>query len=189
MPYVIRADFSVPGAAADAAVEIEHAANRLDVLVLNAGITLNKLLVHTREEEWDAVLAVNYRSPVLLLEHLADTCMVSGSHVIITGSLTGLRGRRGLSAYAASKGALMGYVQDAARRYGKKGIRVNGILPGWLKTAMAGSVSEAQFSQAISENCLGRGATCEEIAAFAVYLAGTKHISGQLFSLDSRLRF
>jgi 3-oxoacyl-[acyl-carrier protein] reductase len=186
--YIIQADFNVPGAAAAAAADIRQAAERLDVLILNAGITLNKLLLHIREEEWDTVLAVNYRSQVILLECLADTCMASGSHVIITGSLTGQRGQRGLSAYAASKGALMGYVQDAARRYGEKGICINGILPGWLKTAMTGSMSEEQFSRAISENCLGRGASCEEVAAFAVYLAGTHHVSGQLFCLDSRIR-
>jgi 3-oxoacyl-[acyl-carrier protein] reductase len=188
VPYIVQADFSVPGAADTAAAEIQKAADRLDVLILNAGITLNKLLLHTREEEWDAVLAVNYRSQAALLARLADTCMGSGSHAIIIGSLTGLRGQRGLSAYAASKGAIIGYVQDAARQYGNKGICVNGILPGWLKTAMSGSLSEEQFSQAISENCLGRGATCEEVAAFAVYLTGTQHISGQLFSLDSRIR-
>ena len=187
-PYVIQADFCVSSDVSAAAALIEQANERLDVLILNAGIAQNSLLVHTAESEWDTIFAVNYRSQVQLLSRLAETCLAPGSHVIVTGSLVGLRGQKGSSAYAASKAALMGYVADAARLYGDRGICVNGILPGWLKTAMTSTVPEEQFERAISENVLGRGADCEEIAAFTKYLAGTKHISGQLFCLDSRRR-
>jgi 3-oxoacyl-[acyl-carrier protein] reductase len=186
IPYLIESDFSMPGAAASAAMIIEQAHAQLDVLILNAGITVNALLVHAAETDWDTLFTVNYRSQVQLISRLAETCLGTGSHVIVTGSLAGLRGQKGSSAYAASKAALVGYVSDAAQRYGSNGICVNAILPGWLKTAITETMTEKQFARAVSENVLGRGATCEEIAAFTTYLAGTKHISGQLFCLDSR---
>lgn len=187
IPYLIQADFCMPDAVAYAAALIEQAYERLDVLVLNAGISLSSLLLHTGEAEWDNIFTVNYRSQVQLLSRLAETCLGKGSHVIMIGSLAGLRGQKGSSAYAASKAALMGYVSDAAIRYGSSGICVNGILPGWLKTAISGTISEKQFAAAISENVLGRGATCEEIAETLTFLAETQHISGQLLSLDSRI--
>jgi len=113
--------------------------------------------------------------------------MTEGSHIILTGSLVGLRGQKAISSYSASKGAVHGLVRDAAKKLAKKNIFVNEIIPGLLKTEITKDVDEKKFSEMISENILGRGTTCEEAAETVVFLTTLKNVSGQSFFLDSRI--
>jgi len=186
--YLSRADFSAEHAWPSLLHDVEEQRLPLDVLVLNAGAARPKRIINMTENDWDAVLNVNYRAHVHLLNALSARRLRHGSHVLVTGSLVGLRGEIGLSAYAASKGALLGFVRDVARRLGPRGICVNAILPGVLRTAMTAGMTDEQFAAAARENALGRGSTCEEIARAAVFITTLRNASGQVFALDSRLR-
>lgn len=187
--YVVGADFSRDDAWRELVrtVEAQHAP--LDVLVLNAGIARPKRIINMSEDDWDAVLTVNFRTNVKLLDAFSAQILQRGSHVLMIASLVGARGEIGLSAYAASKGALLGFVRDAARRLGPRGIHVNAIVPGLLRTAMTANVSDEDFAEAARENVLGQGSTCEEIARAAVFITTLEHASGQVFALDSRVPF
>jgi len=184
--YMVQADFTAR-AAIDAVAEAVRGTHLpLDVLVLNAGVAITAPLVATSEADWDTTMAVNYRAPMLLLDALEE-CLRRGSHVLAVGSLVGVRGAPGLAAYAASKGALLGFVRDAAARMGGLGICVNGVLPGLLRTGMMHAVPEAQFDALSAENVLGRPNSCEEIARAVTLIASMNAVSGQMFALDSRL--
>jgi len=187
-PYIAGADFCAEDAwrGLVQAVEAQHLP--LDVLVLNAGLARPTRIVNMSEDDWDAVVNTNYRANVTLLEAFSTQLLQRGSHVLMTGSLVGVRGAIGLSAYAASKGALLGLVRDAAQRFGPRGICVNAIVPGLLRTNMTAVLSEDQFAEGAAENALGHGSTCEEIARAAVFITTLQNASGQIFALDSRLR-
>jgi len=105
----------------------------------------------------------------------------------LTGSLVGLRGEITLSSYAASKGAVHGLVRDSAKKLALKNIHVNEIIPGLLRTAITQNVDDDEFAELVSENVLGRGTTCEEVAKTVVFLTTLKNVSGQSFFLDSRI--
>lgn len=186
--YTIRADFATSDGWQAVAAAINARGVPLNVLVLNAGIARGKRIINMIEEDWDAVINVNYRSHAALLDACASGALQAGSHVVVVSSLVGLRGEIGLSAYAAAKGALIGLVQDVARRLGPRGICVNAILPGLLRTRMTATLSDEQFAAAVKENVLGHGTTCEEVAGVVVFLASLQNVSGQVFALDSRLR-
>ncbi len=188
-PYLIRADFLNEDAVASAVGRITAQKPDVDVLVLNAGTADERLLVRTSETDWDRTMDVNCRAPVKLLNALADSCFCAGSHVIMIGSLVGLRGHAGLSAYAAAKGALLGFVRDAAARLGPRGIFVNAIMPGLLRTDMMSQIDDREFCRMASENVLGRPTTCEEVAKFIAFLSTLHNVSGQVFALDSRLHY
>ena len=185
-PYLVHADFQDKAAVDCITSQVKARNIKLHVLVLNAGAVAENPVVKISENEWDKLIEINYRTPVRLLDSLAESCLVEGCHVIITGSLAGLTGRAGLAAYAASKGALLGFVRDAARKFAKRNILINAILPGWLKTEMTQGLSDVMFDRFIAENCLGRPTTCKEVALFVSYLTKLENVSGQVFALDSR---
>jgi len=186
--YLSRADFTAEHAWRALLHDVEKQRLPLDVLVLNAGTARAKRIINMTEDDWNAVLNVNYRAHVHLMNALSGRLLRHGSHVLVTGSLVGLRGEIGLSAYAASKGALLGFVRDAARRLGPRGICINGIIPGLLRTNMTAVLSDEDFAEAAAENVLGHGSACEEIARAAVFITTLQNVSGQAFALDSRLR-
>jgi len=113
--------------------------------------------------------------------------MLPGAHIIFTGSLVGMRGQKALSSYSASKGAIHGLVCDAAKRLANKNILVNEIIPGLLKTEMTKEIDDKKFSEMVSENVLGRGTSCEEVAKTVAFITTLKNVSGQSFFLDSRI--
>jgi 3-oxoacyl-[acyl-carrier protein] reductase len=110
----------------------------------------------------------------------------TGGHVLHIGSFVALHGRTGQSAYGASKAALLGFAQSAAAEYGRRDIRINVVLPGILPTRMTAGLDAAHLDTLTRENLLGRFNTLDEVARCVVFLAGTRHISGQVFQLDSR---
>jgi 3-oxoacyl-[acyl-carrier protein] reductase len=184
--YSVHADFSDTKAAVPVADAVRATRLPLDVLVLNAGIAGVARLVNIAESQWDQVMTVNFRSPVRLVEEL-DDCMAPHGHIIAIASLVGLRGSVGLTAYAAAKGSLLGYVRDAAARLGSRGIHVNAMIPGLMRTAMMADVTQDEFSALEAENVLGHATTIAEIARMAVGIAALDGVSGQTFSCDSRL--
>ena len=186
-PYLIQSDFSDKNAAKSFCKKIPENFGKINILVLNAGISSVSFISNSSEKFWDDIINVNYITNSKIISLISENKMADEGHIILTGSLVGLRGQNAISSYSASKGAIHGLVRDAAKRLAKNNIFVNEIIPGLLKTEMTKNIDDEKFSEMVSENVLGRGTTCEEVARTAVFITTLKNVSGQSFFLDSRI--
>jgi 3-oxoacyl-[acyl-carrier protein] reductase len=161
---------------------------RIDAVIHAAGITRDALVARQSPDDWEAVFAVNVDGARHLgratLPHLAAQ---GGGHWIGIGSHAGQAGSAGQAAYAASKASLNGLLLSWAREFGARNVRVNGVLPGVLPTAMTAALDPAVMRSYAEANLLGRINNPAEVARFIAFLLTTSNISGQLFALDSRI--
>ncbi len=161
---------------------------RLDVLVNNAGITHESLVVWMQEKDWDRVIRTNLRGAYLCCKSVIPRMIKQRSGDIINiSSILGVWGGKGESGYAASKAALVGFTKSLAKELGRWGIRVNAVLPGFMLTPMTESLGEQATAEARDDNVLKRFSEPEISARFVVQLAGMETVSGQLFNLDGRI--
>ena len=184
--YLIQSDFSKSSDIKIFIDKVNSQKQKVNVLVLNASAVTENLLIKTSENEWDEILQINYKATVEILHKLSEHSLAENCHVIIIGSHTGIKGKSGLAAYSASKGALIGFASDAAKKYANKNFFVNVILPGWLKTEMTQHISNTDYKKNVSENLLGRPTNTKEVSEFIFSLTQRRNISGQVFALDSR---
>jgi NAD(P)-dependent dehydrogenase (short-subunit alcohol dehydrogenase family) len=163
---------------------------RLDLLIHNAGITRDTLMLKMTEAEFSDVLAVHLKG-AFLCSQAALNLMVKqrAGHIIHIGSYSALSGPAGQANYAAAKAGLIALTQSIAAEYGARGIRANCVLPGFLETKMTQHllVEEAQRQRVLSAHTLGRLNTPEDAARFIAFLHTMPNISGQVFQLDSRI--
>jgi 3-oxoacyl-[acyl-carrier protein] reductase len=158
------------------------------LLVCAAGAVEDAPLARLGDEQWDRLWAVNLRG-VRECARAAIPSMArrGGGHIVVFSSHSALRPPVGQVPYAAAKAALLGLVTDLAGRHGCDGVRVNGVLPGFLETAMTRSVSPARVAQVREDHALGCFNTPERTAGFIRFLEEElPHTSGQIFQLDSR---
>lgn len=161
--------------------------DRIDALVNNAGITRDSLFARQSEEDFDEVVTTNLKGAHLCSQAAAIPMMRQRDGQIINiGSYSALHPPMGQAAYAAAKAGLIGLTKSYAKELGKRNIRVNCVLPGFLETKMTASLSEEATEAARKRHTLGRFNTKEEAAGFIVNLLSMNHISGQVFQLDSR---
>ncbi len=159
---------------------------RVDVLVNNAGITKDGLMIKLKEEEWDEVLRVNLKGCCNTIRAFSHFMIKSGGgHIINISSYSGLKGREGQAAYSASKAAVLGLTYTAAKELAEYNIRVNALLPGYMQTEM-GKASEIAMTTAKMESITGKLSSPKDVAGFIVYLLTTDNITGQVFSLENR---
>lgn len=160
---------------------------RLDALINNAGIAKDSLLIKTTEEDWDSVIRTNLTGCFNTIRTFAPLMAESGGgHIINISSYSGLKGKEGQAAYSASKSALLGLTVSTARELAEFNIRVNAVLPGYMPTEMGMQAKEA-MEKAREMSVLGRLSEPKEVAGFISYLITTEGITGQVFSLDSRI--
>jgi 3-oxoacyl-[acyl-carrier protein] reductase len=162
-------------------------AGRLDILVNNAGITRDNLLLRMTAAEWDAVLSTNLKGAFLCVKAVARQMMSQRSGRIINiGSVVGIMGNAGQSNYSASKAGLIGFTKSIAKEFASRNILVNLIAPGYVITAMTEKLTEDQRKQFLDVIPLKRGATPEDIANAAAFLAGkdSSYITGQVLNVD-----
>lgn len=160
---------------------------RVDVLVNNAGITKDGLMIKMKEEEWDKVLRVNLKGCCNTIRAFSRFMIKSGGgHIINISSYSGLKGREGQAAYSASKAAVLGLTYTAAKELAEYNIRVNALLPGYMQTEM-GKASEKAMTTAKMESITGKLSSPKDAAGFIAYLVTTDNITGQVFCLDSRI--
>jgi len=161
---------------------------RLDVLIVNAGLTRDGPLANLTSADLDDVLATNLRG-AFLCARAAIRLMVKqrSGHLLLIGSRSGKYGTRGQSAYAATKAGLVGFGQTLAREYGTRNIRCNIVLPGFLATKMTAPIPDKRLEEIRQDHVLGRFNTLENAARAIAFLARLDHVSGQVFTLDSRL--
>jgi len=159
----------------------------LDVLVNNAGITKDGLLMRMTEEQWDAVISVNLKSVFNLTKAALPTLMRQRSGSIINiSSVVGIRGNAGQANYAASKAGIIGFTKSVALELGSRNIRSNAIAPGFIETEMTAKLDQKVVEEWRKAIPLKRGGTPEDVADCAAFLASdlSKYITGQVIQVD-----
>ncbi len=160
---------------------------RLDILINNAGITRDGLLMRMSEEDWDRVIANNLKS-VYNFTKAAARQMVgqrAGKIINIT-SIVGISGNAGQSNYAASKAGIIGFTKSIAKEFASRNIQVNALAPGFVDTDMTGALTPEQKKALIAMIPLKRTARPEEIASVVRFLASDDagYITGQVLCVD-----
>ncbi len=178
----------VDAAAVTACVdEVEQHLGPIEVLVNNAGITRDNLLVRLTEEHWDSVVDVNLKGAYLCTKAVSRGMMQRRSGRIVNiASVVGLVGNKGQANYAASKGGLIALTKTVAKELASRNIRVNAVAPGFIETDMTAGLS-AQAREALSAQiALGRLGAPEDIANAVAFLASdaASYITGQVLVVD-----
>jgi len=159
----------------------------LDVLVNNAGITRDNLILRMSEEQWDNVLTTNLKSVFNYCKAAAKPMMRNrGGSVINIGSVVGISGNAGQSNYAASKAGLIGFTKSYAKELASRGIRANVVAPGYIITDMTGQLDEKVLETIKSETPLGRAGNTGEVANVVAFLASelSSYITGEVIRVD-----
>jgi 3-oxoacyl-[acyl-carrier protein] reductase len=160
---------------------------RIDVLVNNAGITRDNLLLRMTEEEFDAVLRVNLKGTYLLTKTVTRHMMKQRSGKVVNiSSVVGMMGNAGQSNYAAAKAGIIGFTKAIARELASRNITVNAIAPGFIQTAMTAALPEAVQKAFLAQIPLGRFAEPREVAELALFLASdaSSYITGQVVGIN-----
>ena len=183
----LKADVGDSRQVQDIAGKIAKEYGRLDVIINNAGITQDNLLLKQSEPEWDTILRTNLKGCYNVIRLLSPLMIqTGGGHIINISSYAGVKGKAGQAAYSASKAALLGLTISAAQELSAYHIRVNAVLPGYMMTEMGMKAGKAA-EKARAESILNTLSLPENVADFILYLVKTRNISGQVFSLDSRI--
>ena len=185
---VASANLSDPDSVDGLVAAAEAAAGApLDILVANAGITRDGLLMRMKDEDWDAVIRVNLES-YFRLSRAAVKGMMKRRYGRIIGitSVVGVMGNPGQTNYAASKAGMIGFSKALAQEVGSRGITVNCIAPGFIESPMTDALNEAQKTQILSTIPAGRLGSGDEIAAACVYLASAEaaYVTGQTLHVN-----
>lgn len=159
----------------------------IDVLVNNAGITRDNLLMKMSEEDFDRVISVNLKGCFNTIKHLSRQLLKQRSGKIINiSSVTGVMGNAGQANYCASKAGVIGLTKSAARELGSRGITVNAVAPGFIETEMTESLPDTVKAALTEQILLKRTGTAEEVAKVVAFLASdaADYITGQVISVD-----
>jgi len=188
----LQADVSDP-AACTALVEaaIEHF-GALDIVVNNAGIARDGLMVRMSDEDWSAVISTNLSSVFSITRAVARPFMKQRSGCIINiTSVIGLVGNAGQANYAAAKAGVIGLTKSAARELAPRGVRVNAIAPGFIATDMTDELPEAVREAAKHQIALREFGTVEDIASAVAFFASddARYVTGQTLAVDGGMTF
>jgi 3-oxoacyl-[acyl-carrier protein] reductase len=164
---------------------------RIDVLVNNAGVTRDQLLVRMTDEDWDRVMEVNLRSAFLMTRAVSKALVrqKSGGRVINITSTAGAMGNAGQVNYSAAKAGLIGFTKAAARELAHWSILVNAVAPGLIETDMTKDLSAAARDALLAQVPLKRSGTAREVAEMVRFLAGdgATYVTGQVFHVNGGL--
>ena len=162
----------------------------LDVLVNNAGITRDGLMARMSEEQYDMVINVNQKSVFNMMKHAGKIMMKQRSGKIINvASVAGLYGNPGQINYSASKAAIVGMTKTIAKELGSRGINVNAVAPGFIKTPMTDKLTEEQKNAMLNLIAMKRYGLPEEIAGVVSFLASkdSSYVTGQVIEISGGL--
>jgi 3-oxoacyl-[acyl-carrier protein] reductase len=163
---------------------------KIDVLINNAGITADTLMLRMTEEHWDKVMEVNLKSVFNLTKNVIKPMLKNRSGSIINmSSVVGVFGNAGQANYAASKAGIIGFSKSIAKEIGSRGIRCNAIAPGFIQTDMTDELDEKVIDSYISNIPLKRLGTGADVANACIFLASdmSTYVSGQVLSVCGAL--
>ncbi len=183
----ICANVAVQSEVADFFNQVMDETDRIDVLVNNAGITRDNLLVRMKEDDWDAVLSVNLKGPFLCTQIAARKMMKQRSGRIINiASVVGVLGNVGQANYVAAKAGIIGLTKTAAREYAARGVTVNAVAPGFIETDMTAVIPEKARQAMLAQVPLGRPGQPEDVAAAVKFLASdaAAYLTGQVIHVS-----
>ena len=165
----------------------------VDILVNNAGITRDNLLVRMKEDEWDDIMNTNLTSVYKMSKAVLRGMMKKkAGRIISIASVVGAMGNAGQTNYAAAKAGIMGFTKSLAREVGARGITVNSVAPGFIKTDMTDALPEEQKEALFKQIPLNRLGTVDEIASAVLFLASdagayitaqTLHVNGGMYTV------
>lgn len=180
-------DVADAAAVSAAAERILAECGRVNVLVNNAGVTRDGLLMIMKEADWDGVLDTNLKGAFLVTKAFSRSMLKQRSGRIINiSSVIGLIGNAGQCNYAASKAGLIGFTQSCARELASRHITVNAIAPGFVETDMTADLKDEQRAALLKQIPLGVLGTADDIASAALYLASpaARYVTGQVLTVD-----
>ncbi len=178
------ADFD---AAQETVKQVLDAWGSLDVLVNNAGVARDNLLIRMTEEDWDAVIGTNLKSVFNFCKAAYRPMMKRrGGSIINLSSVVGVMGNAGQANYAASKAGIIGFTKSLAKELGGRGVRANVVAPGYVATDMTDALPEAAREAMLSGVPLGRPAQPDDIAAAVLFLASDAgaYITGHVLNVN-----
>ena len=183
----ICANVAEPAEVADFVKQIMDDAGRIDVLVNNAGITRDNLLIRMKEAEWDAVINVNLKGPFLCSQLVSRIMMKQkAGRIINIASIAGVVGNAGQANYSAAKAGLIGLTKTTARECAARGVTVNAVAPGFIDTEMTAVLPESARQGWLTQIPLGRAGQPEEVAGVVSFLASdaAAYITGQVLHVS-----
>jgi len=167
--------------------EVMKEFGRIDVLVNNAGITKDSLLLRMKEEDWDSVLSINLKG-VFLCSKEAVKLMVKQRYgrIVNIASVVAFMGNPGQANYSASKAGIIGLTKTTAREYANRGITVNAVAPGFISTAMTDALSENIKQEMLKSIPIGKFGSVDDVANAVVFFAepGNGYITGQVIHVN-----
>ncbi|MHC5035074.1 MAG: 3-oxoacyl-[acyl-carrier-protein] reductase [Planctomycetota bacterium] len=183
----VQADVSDIGQMQDAVARAVGMFGSLDVLVNNAGITRDSLLIRMTEEDWSRVIEINLTGVYNGIKAAARTMMKQRSGRIINiASVVGITGNAGQANYSASKAGVIGLTKTAARELASRNVNVNAVAPGFIQTPMTDKLSDEARNSALAGIPLGRFGQPEDVANAVLFLAGplSDYVTGQVIVVD-----
>lgn len=163
---------------------------QIDVLINNAGVTRDGLLMRMTEEQWDEVIRINLKSVFNLSKAAIKPMMKARSGSIINlSSIVGIKGNAGQSNYSASKAGIIGFSKSMALEVGSRNIRCNVIAPGFIETEMTGELNQATVEEWKKAIPMKRGGQAEEVAKVCLFLGSdlSSYVTGQVIQVDGGL--
>ena len=185
--WAVAVDVGDTAAVEAAVAKILEDTSGVNILVNNAGVTRDGLLIRMSEADWDAVLDTNLKAAFTLTKAFARPMRkADNARIINISSVVGLMGNAGQANYAASKAGLIGFTKSCAKEFAKSGITVNAIAPGFIATDMTDELSD-KVKDAIKANIpMGEFGEVDDIAEAVAYLAGpgARYVTGQVLTVD-----
>ncbi len=187
---VFQGDASDPAAASEAVEGVVKNWKSLDILINNAGITRDGLMLRMSEDDWDAVINTNLKSVFNFCKAAYRPMMKQRSGKIINmSSIIGVMGNAGQTNYAASKAGIIGLSKSLAKELSSRGVTVNVLAPGYVATEMTAVLKQETLDAMVEAVPLGRAATTEDVAGAALFLGSSlaDYITGQVLHVDGGL--
>ena len=186
----IKADAADYNTAQDVVKQVVQEWGKIDILINNAGVTRDALIMRMREEQWDEVMNTNLKSAFNYIQAVSAVMARQRKGSIISmSSVVGLNGNAGQANYAASKAGIIALTKSVAKELGSRNVRVNAIAPGCIETDMTSALSDQNKEAILQLIPMGRVGQPEEVAKVALFLASdmSSYISGQVLQVNGAM--